>query len=245
MIDLSIAVKTEKLVEWLKHYLKKAGAAGFVVGLSGGIDSAVVLALCKRASPDSTLGIAMPCYSDPQDLSDAKLVADALKVPFREIVLDNVFDEFLKIINETPYSRVKEEMRVANIKPRLRMNVLYYYAALYNYLVAGTSNRCEIVTGYFTKYGDGGVDLQPLARLVKSEVRNMACILGIPERLIEKPPTAGLWEGQCDEEEMGLSYEELDKYLLTGEASDRTRRRIEEIKRRSEHKLHSPPMPPF
>ena len=134
-------------------------------------------------------------------------------------------------------------MALANIKPRLRMTTLYYYASLNNYLVIGTDNWSELKVGYFTKYGDGGVDLAPLGRLVKSEVRKLAKHFGIPEKIINKKPSAGLWEGQTDENEMGVSYEELDHYILTGEADKEVRERIDELARKNSHKTEAIPIP--
>nr|MCU0256832.1 NAD(+) synthase [Vicinamibacterales bacterium] len=132
----------------------------------------------------------------------------------------------------------------ANLKPRLRMTTLYYVANRLNYLVAGTGNRTEIAIGYYTKYGDGGVDLLPLGALVKSEVRALARELGVPAPIIEKPPSAGLWIGQTDEGEMGFTYAELEDYLLRGPdaVAPATVMKIERLVRASEHKRHLPPV---
>ena len=125
------------------------------------------------------------------------------------------------------------------------MAIIYFYANRLNYLVVGSSNRCELSIGYFTKYGDGGVDIMPLGNLVKSQVRDLARHLGIPQEIIDKPPSAGLWAGQTDEQEMGLTYEQLDAYFTTGKAPDAVRRRIEERIARNAHKRTVPPIPPF
>ena len=130
----------------------------------------------------------------------------------------------------------------ANLKARLRMSTLYAVAQTENFLVCGTSNRSEYETGYFTKYGDSASDLWPLADLFKTEVRAAAKVLDVPERIIDKAPTAGLWEGQTDEGEMGFSYDELDRYLLTGRAETKVRDRIEELRRHSEHKRRPVPV---
>jgi NAD+ synthase len=134
----------------------------------------------------------------------------------------------------------------ANVKPRLRMTSLYFVANSLNYLVAGTGNRCELTIGYFTKYGDGGVDILPLGRLLKSQVREIAREIGVPAAVIEKPPTAGLWTGQTDEGEMGFTYAELERYLTQGPdaVSPALGLRIERLARGSDHKRALPPMPP-
>jgi NAD+ synthase len=147
-----------------------------------------------------------------------------------------------------PADEVDPRARVplANVKPRLRMATLYFIANTLNYLVAGTGNRSELSIGYFTKYGDGGVDMLPIGRLVKSEVRALASELGVPEPIIEKPPSAGLWAGQTDEGEMGFTYEDLERYLNEGSAGVAApiADTITRLARASEHKRSLPPMPP-
>ncbi|TYP48698.1 NAD+ synthase [Thermosediminibacter litoriperuensis] len=237
---MEIAKVCDSLVDWLRERINEAGARGAVFGLSGGIDSAVVGALCKRAFPKSCLGLIMPCYSNLKDEEDAVKVAEKFGIPYKKIVLNSVYDEFLNILDKSD-----DKMAIANIKPRLRMITLYYYAALNNYLVVGTGNKSELTVGYFTKYGDGGVDLLPLGNLVKKQVRGLAVYLGIPQDIIEKPPTGGLWEGQTDEGEMGITYEELDNYILTGRAKPEIEEKIKSMNRKSEHKRKLPLKPAF
>jgi NAD+ synthase len=134
---------------------------------------------------------------------------------------------------------------IANLKARLRMVTLYHFANEMNYMVAGSGNRDELTVGYFTKYGDGGVDILPIGNLLKSQVRELAQYLGIPQPIIDKPPSAGLWPGQTDEGEMGITYEELDCFLMTGKATNKTKQKIEILASCSEHKRHLPPVPPF
>ncbi len=235
------------LVDWIRKQGEKARTAGVVFGLSGGLDSAVVGALCKRAYPDTSLALILPCYSSPQDRGDAELVAETFQLNTKVINLDEIYDDLLKKL-DVPAIEAQaglHRMALANLKPRLRMLVLYYYANLNNYLVVGTGNRSELTVGYFTKYGDGGVDLLPLGSLVKSQVRALASYLGVPEKIIVKPPTAGLWENQTDEGEMGFSYALLDRYLLEGEAPPEIKEKIEEMRQRSEHKRTTAPVPPF
>jgi NAD+ synthase len=227
-------------VEWIKSTVEEAGAKGVVFGLSGGIDSAVVAALCKKAFPKDALGIIMPCYSNPIDEEHALLVAEALDLETKKVVLNQAFDTMKTLVGA---AESDPRLAVANIKARLRMITVYYNAGVRSYLVAGTGNRCELAIGYFTKYGDGGVDFMPLASFVKNEVVELAQKLGIPEIVITKPPTAGLWENQSDEQEMGMSYAELDHYILTGNAEDNIKSKVDGMNRRSAHKRM--PVPKF
>jgi NAD+ synthase len=233
----------KEIVNWIKNKINEAGAKGAVVGLSGGLDSAVVMALCQRACPSNSLGLIMPCNSNPEDVIDAKLVGEHLKVPYKIIDLTETYNVLLAALSAKD-NNVIPQMALANIKPRLRMATLYYYSALNDYLVVGTGNKSEILIGYYTKYGDGGVDIEPIGNLVKSEVVQLARYLEIPEKIITKAPTAGLWEGQTDENEMGFTYHELDNYILFGTASETVKNRIERLIKLSEHKRHTPPIGP-
>ena len=168
-----------KIAEWLRQRADDAGARGFVFGLSGGIDSAVVARLCQMAAPQRVLGVLLPCYSHPQDEEDARLVASKFSMPIARVELDATFDALTESLQsaikglpkQVESLDIKQQMPDANVKPRLRMAALYFIANSLNYLVVGTGNRCELVLGYFTKYGDGGVDLLPIGGLLKSEVR--------------------------------------------------------------------------
>ena len=241
------------MAEWMRERVHEAGARGIVLGLSGGIDSAVVARVAQTAFPDGVMTVIMPAHSDPQDAEDAKLVADTFGLPVMTIDLTHPDDELLmqaqQALGTWPPGAAPDEEKMArlaqaNIKPRLRMTTLYYVANRLNYLVAGTGNRTEIAIGYYTKYGDGGVDLLPLGSLVKSEVRALARELGVPARVIEKPPSAGLWIGQTDEGEMGFTYAALEDYLLGGPdtVAPATAMKIERLARASEHKRRLPPM---
>jgi NAD+ synthase len=191
--------KIEEIVNWIKQVVTKANAKGVIVGLSGGIDSACVAALCKKAFPDTTIGVIMPCFSNEQDREHAELVAKEFDVPFEIVNLENPFKTLFKSITGEDYDKNKHKgLTVANIKPRLRMAVLYYFASKNNYLVAGTDNKSEEKIGYFTKYGDGGVDILPIVDLYKRDVRILAKQLGVPDEIITKKPSAGLWENQTD-----------------------------------------------
>lgn len=250
-----MTTEADRLVRWLDGRLAATGAKGFVLGLSGGIDSAVAARLCQLARPDDTVGIMMPCFSDAQDEADARLVADHFKLRTIRIDLGPAYDRLLADLGEalaaaeTPRGRPGDDSRarlpMANVKPRLRMIALYFVANSLNYLVVGTGNRSEIAIGYFTKHGDGGADLLPLAGLVKSQVRTLARDLGVPARVIDKPPSAGLWPGQTDEGEMGFTYADLERYLDEGPQSvaPAVALRIERLAKASEHKRERPGVP--
>jgi NAD+ synthase len=251
--------RARDIAEWLKDRVAAAGSRGIVVGLSGGIDSAVVVGLAAMAMPGRVVGVMLPCHSDPQDGIDAKIAADHFRVPAVTIDLAPAYDSLLSDLRKAvstlpreqhpvaPADEVDIRMRVpvANVKPRLRMTSLYFVANSLNYLVAGTGNRSELTIGYFTKYGDGGVDLLPIGRLLKSEVRTLARELNVPAAIIEKPPTAGLWQGQTDESEMGFTYADLESYLTNGPQTvpPALGLKIERLARASEHKRSLPPTP--
>jgi NAD+ synthase len=235
----------QKLVSWIREQVAGAGCEGVVFGLSGGLDSSVVAVLCQRAFPDNSLAVLMPCHSTKTDLDDAQLVARELAISTISVSLDEVFDSILKALPPGEYDPATKRLAEANLKPRLRMSTLYYFANRLHCLVVGTGNRSEIAVGYCTKYGDSGADILPLGNLLKSQVRELASHLGIPDRIIEKTPSAGLWEGQTDEGEMGLSYEELDRYLASGQATEEVRRKVEALARATAHKRATPPIPPF
>ena len=201
------------IVDWLREYADQAGAAGYVIGLSGGIDSACTAVLCQRATGEHVLGVLMPCHSAPEDASMAQLVATSFALPTVTVDLSPPYDALLDALPPGISALAQ-----ANVKARLRMTTLYALGQTHGYLVAGTGNKSEFEIGYFTKYGDGGVDLEPLGQLYKWQVRQLARELGIPKPVIDRPPTAGLWAGQTDEGEMGISYAELDATLAAIEA---------------------------
>jgi len=226
----------KRIVSWIKKQVKEAKSKGIVLGLSGGIDSSVVACLAKEAVGKSkVLGLFMPCHSQPQDLQDAKLIARKLGIPTRTVNLSGVYDNLTKLLPKAG------NLAKSNLKPRLRMLMLYYFANKLNYLVSGTGNKSELMVGYFTKYGDGGVDILPIADLLKCDVVKLAKELGVPQRIILKPPTAGLWQGQTDESEMGITYVQLDAVLSAGNKKIQgiPKTKIDKINsmiKRSEHK---------
>ncbi len=239
---MNSAQQVTYLVNWLQDYAREAGSRGVVFGLSGGLDSAVVAGLAVRAFGAEALGIIMPCYSDPTDAQHAELCAAALGLSTITVDLNKSFDALCQAFAVTDDSH---HLAVANLKPRLRMITLNYYAAERHALVLGGTNRSELVTGYFTKHGDTGVDLMPIADLVKRQVRELAVYLGVPQVIIDKAPSAGLWPDQTDEAEMGISYDQLDDYILTGIADPEVKQIIDRMQKRSEHKRRLPPIPKF
>jgi NAD+ synthase len=204
----------ERISNWIKERVEEAGAEGVVLGMSGGIDSSVAAVLAQRGLGDRVLGLIIPCHSQPSDAEQARQVAAKFGIETEYVDLTPVFDRLVEAL--PPGDRVA----VGNLKARLRMVVWYYFANNRNYLVAGGGNKSEIMAGYFTKYGDGGVDILPLGDLLKTQVRELARELGIPEEIIVKPPSAGLWKGQTDEGEMGITYDELDSVLMAIESGD-------------------------
>jgi len=205
----------DHIVKWLKDYALNAKMEGFVIGISGGIDSAVTSALCARTGLE-LLCLEMPIHQAPSQVSRAQnhiswLKSNYAKVSMKEVELTPVFDSlvaaFPPVVNE------KERfMSLANTRARLRMTSLYYFAALKKLLVAGTGNKVEdFGVGFYTKYGDGGVDLSPIADLLKSEVYEIARFLGINKEIIAAAPTDGLWgDDRTDEDQIGASYDELE-----------------------------------
>jgi len=235
----------QKLCDWIEGKVTKAKAEGVVFGLSGGIDSAVVAVLSMRVFPKNTLAIIIPCHSLEADINDALDLINKFNIPYKIIDLSKVYDSLIHLLND----KEKEgsfKLAEANIKPRLRMITLYYFANKLNYLVVGTGNKSELTIGYFTKYGDGGADILPLGNLLKSQVKELAEYLDIPKKIINKPPSAGLWEGQTDEQEIGISYDQLDKYLKIGKLNNKMiEEKIQDKIAKSAHKRTTPAKPSF
>lgn len=218
--------KNVKIIsEFIKDKTDESHTSGVVIGLSGGLDSSTTAYLCaKSLNKDQILGIIMPTVTTPEeDVEDAISVAETLGIEYEILHVDDLIAPFKDLcIHAGDKNQENSESRAlanANLKARIRMMILYYHANDLNRLVVGTGNRTELLIGYFTKYGDGGVDILPLGDLYKTDVRMLAEQLGVSKRIIEKAPTAGLWVGQTDEEELGIKYELLDKilYLMVDE----------------------------
>ncbi|MFC0299865.1 NAD(+) synthase [Virgibacillus soli] len=236
--------QVDKIVHWLQTKVKESGTKGLVVGVSGGLDSAVVAFLIKRAFPNNSIGVIMPINSNPVDIQHAKEVTRTSKMTEKIVDLTEahhlMFHTIQKAIGTADVIKEHERMADANLRARLRMSTLYTVATNYNYLVVGTDNAAEWHTGYFTKFGDGGVDLLPIIDLTKGEVREMAAYLGVPHEVIEKKPSADLWEGQTDEAEMGTTYDVIDAYLQGKQIPEQDKAIIENMHKRTEHKRHTP-----
>ncbi|MFX0186299.1 MAG: NAD+ synthase [Candidatus Hodarchaeota archaeon] len=237
-----------EIQKWIKDYVMSANAEGVILGLSGGVDSATIAALSVNAlGKEKVIGLGLPIESIPQDLEDGKMIAEYLGIKFIIMDLTSVYKEFLKIL---PSNFDTKRMAMANIKPRLRMTLLYYVGqSLGTYLVVGTGNRSELAIGYFTKYGDGGVDFEPIGGLYKSEVKELAKILKIPEKIIDKAPSAGLYQGQTDEGEIGLTYDLLDEILYRidhnldlNKFNKKDVKKIIGMVKAAEHKTNMPPI---
>lgn len=234
-MDESAALElADNISAWLKERIEEAGSDRFVLGLSGGIDSAVVAGLCARAvGPKRVLAVIMPSSSISQDMIEAEKVADAFGIKPLTIDLTAVADAVVDAMpseddlynnildDEIPAgSEARLQLARANVRPRSRMIANYYLANLSRGIVVGTGNKTESMIGYSTKYGDAGVDLAPLIDLYKFEVRAVARAIGVPESVITRPPSAGLWEGQTDEDEIGISYDDLDRTLMAMDSGD-------------------------
>ena len=196
---------------FIRDKVRDARGKGIVLGLSGGLDSAVVAAMSARAvGPEKVLCIMMPeAATPPEEMEDAHELAHELGVEHMTVDLDHVLEIFKQQLGGDV-----EDHAFGNVKARARMTILYYHGQLRGYLVMGTGNKSELFMGYFTKHGDGGVDYLPLGDLYKTKVRGLAADIGLPQKFIDKPPSANLLPGQTDEDDLGITYEDLDRILL-------------------------------
>ena len=233
----------ERIADWIRQEVERTGTSGAILGLSGGIDSAVVAGLASRGlGPERVLGVLLPANSNTLDQEHARLAATTFGIETLTVDLAGPLAALQTVLPPG------NDLAVANLKPRLRMTALYYLANSRNLLVVGTGNRTELLVGYFTKYGDGGVDILPLGALYKRDVRRLAREIGVPEPIIAKPPSAGLWPGQTDEGELGMSYDDLDGVLAALDRGDTTGYppdlvdRVKRLIARSTHKRRTPPV---
>jgi NAD+ synthase len=237
-MEAELGCRMGQVEQMIRYAYWKSGSKGIVVGMSGGVDSAVAATFCCRAiGGDKVLGLTLPSnVSNPADIKDAAALCKHLGMDHRVISIDPMLEGF-KTMPDFKESRYL----LGNLMARIRMTVLYYHANREQKIVCGTSNRSEYMLGYCTKYGDNAADLQPLLHLYKTEIYEYAKELGIPESIMKKVPSAGLWEGQSDEEEIGLSYEKIDASLrslevLGWQATTPIEEKVLELVRKSEHK---------
>ena len=235
-------LETTNRIEFIRNVLASAGARGIVFGNSGGKDSTLVGILCKKAC-ENTIGLIMPCGSRRNyetDKTDAQIIAKQYNIDVRLVDLSESRNELVRAVGETTELT---DSALANIAPRLRMTALYAVATGENRLVAGTSNRSEGYMGYFTKWGDGACDFNPIADLTVMEVYEFLHFLNAPEWIFHKAPSAGLFDGQTDEKEMGITYRSIDNFLLTGTVNEHDQALMERFHQSSEHKRKMPVMP--
>jgi NAD+ synthase len=253
---MNLGIAQNRIIDFILNETRKAGVDGAVIGISGGIDSALAATLAVRAlGKDHVLGIHMPesGLTPAEDSKDARALADWLGIELQIIDISGIISAFMAAL---PESKSADRLSMGNLKARIRMSLLYFHANRMNRMVIGTGNKTEILLGYFTKYGDGGVDLEPIGGLYKTEVWELSRRLGIPDSLITKKPSAGLWTGQTDEAELGISYVKVDEVLrkleqnedpktilntlgISEEQLNSVMSRIE----KSEHKRNLPPVP--
>ncbi|KXA92978.1 hypothetical protein AKJ64_01735 [candidate division MSBL1 archaeon SCGC-AAA259E17] len=246
----------KKIKKFIQNKVEEAGSRGVVLGLSGGLDSSTTAFLCSEALKDKNiLAISMPekGITDPQNVEDSERIARDLGIKFQKIGISSIFE---KIKGEIAPGEEGEKHADGNLKARIRMVILYYHSNLLDYLVVGSSNKSELKCGYFTKYGDGASDLLPLGSLYKTQVRKIAKEIGVPQKIIDKKPSAELWKGQRDSQELGLAYDKIDKIYAgfeaglsekeIAESADVSQSTVREFKLRKEnskHKLQRPPKP--
>ena len=223
--DSNVEQYVEKIAEWIKNRVQSAGMKGIVLGMSGGIDSGVVACLCHKAGVDIHL-VMMP-YGE--DMSNSKSYAHSMELIEKFGLSYHVYDikpavDAIAVTEKIPAFETSDANMIlsqANIRPRVRMTYLYQLAQMGCRFVIGTGNMAECTVGYFTKWGDGACDLNPLAMMTKQEVYTLARYLGVPDSIINKKPSAGLWEGQTDEDELGMTYTQIDAFILNGSSGDK------------------------
>lgn len=247
MKEFNAEIEVNNIINFIKDYFEKNHLKGIVLGISGGKDSAVVAGLFSKAlGSENVLGVTLPCHSLDGDMTDAKVVADKYGFELINIDLSPVYDCFINEINKLG-SFSEEELKNSNIniKPRFRMSSLYYLAALYSelkggtYIVAGTSNMCELYVGYFTKGGDSTYDIGVLNNYTVDEVIKIGEYLEVPNNVLYKTPSDGL-SGQTDEDKLGIKYKDIESYINKEIVDEETKNKIEKLHKNSLHKFNIP-----
>ncbi|WP_342765323.1 NAD+ synthase [uncultured Methanobrevibacter sp.] len=252
--DIDLEKTKTDIVDFIKSKVSESKTNGIVVGLSGGIDSTLTAYLaCEAVGSENVFGIVLPSSTTPaEDTVHGAEIAKKLGIDYRQIAIDGILNEFL-----LKTQLEENDLAIGNLKARIRMSIIYYFANHKNYLVSGTGNKSEILIGYFTKHGDGACDMEPIGDLYKSEVFKLGEYMGLPEEIVTKPPRAGLWKGQTDEAEIGMGYDLLDQILYlyadkdmkNTEIADKLNISVDDVDMiitkviRSEHKSKVPEIP--
>ena len=237
---------TEEIIDFIRDYYKKNNLKGVVIGISGGKDSGVVAGLFSKAiGGENVIGITMPCESKEEDKADARLVSDTFNFPLINVDLTETYHTYKNEIYKICSDELKLTDSNINLKPKLRMSTLYYMAALYSklnngtYIVAGTSNKCELYVGYFTKGGDSVSDISVLGDLTVSEVIKIGEVIKVPEKVLYKVPSDGL-SNMTDEDKLGVTYNDIEKYLNGEEIDEKVKQKIISLHDRNKHKFNLP-----
>ncbi len=257
IVNIDYEKASETIGGFLRAVLRESGAKGFAIGVSGGVDSSTTLMLAaKYVGSKKVYALVMPDRdtTPKEDIDDALEIIGLAGVEYSIVYINDIVKSYSSTL---PFFNPAHNIATGNLRARIRMSILYYYANLKNYLVLGTGDRSELLIGYFTKYGDGGVDVLPLGPLYKTQVRRLGLYLGVPRRIAFKPSSPRLWPGHMAEKELGLRYEDIDRILYglfdlglsaddVAEATDLPIETVEKIlgmHRRSRHKRALPPIP--
>ncbi len=225
------------LVDWLKQEVEKTGSKGVIIGISGGIDSALVATIGKDAFPNDSFGVIMPISNRINDQKDGIELCEKIELDYTIVELKTEYESMSTKL------KLSNDLSKANLQARLRMSTLYALAQEKNYLVLGTDNYAEYYLGYFTKYGDGGCDLLPIVQLHKSEVFKISKLLNLPNSIINKAPSAGLWDNQEDEKELGFTYNQFESFIKNKKVDQDVVDKIIKQHKNTQHKRSAIPRP--
>ena len=247
MKKFNVEKETKNVIDFIRKYYQENNLKGAILGISGGKDSAVVAALMVEAlGKENVIGVTLPCHSKEEDKTDAKLISDYYGFELINFDITNTFDTFKQELSKLgEYTDEQLKNSDINLKPRLRMATLYYLSALYStlnnktYLVAGTSNKCELYVGYFTKGGDSVHDISPIADFTVEEVIKIGKYLKVPDKVLYKAPNDGL-SNQTDEDKLGVTYQDIAKYMNGEQLDEITKEKIEKLHKNNIHKFNIP-----